>query len=99
MPLEPITETTLRVDQDNFDDTITIEGVRYSREMFRAFGLAPLGTWLRINARDITVTAHQIRAGSDLAKQFDQLSAGERGVKIDARCDSDTDHLIPTSGV
>lgn len=70
----------LRIETDSDTDTITIEGVHYSCEFFRLAGFAPLGTWLRINARDMTITVQHIQAGSDLARQFDQLSAVERGV-------------------
>lgn len=70
----------LRIEVDPETDTVTIAGVRYSCEFFRAAGFAPLGTWLRINARDITITVQHIQAGSDLARQFDELSAVERGV-------------------
>lgn len=102
MPLNMSTyRLPLRIEVDDIEDTVTIDGVRYSCEMFRRFGIAKLGTWLRINARDITMTVQEVSAGTDLAKQFDQLSGVVRGVEdgpVDARCDADIDRVMPKSG-
>lgn len=96
-----LTNLPLRIEADPETDTVTINGVRYSCEMFRQFGIARLGTWLRIHARDITISVQEVSAGTDLAKQFDQLSGVARGVgegPVDVRCDADIDRVMPAAG-
>jgi hypothetical protein len=43
---------TLAIYYDEPRDIVTIEGIRYSGELFRSFDIAPTGTLLRIMARD-----------------------------------------------
>lgn len=46
--------TALRFDYDAFTDILTIEGVKYSGELFRALGVDGLATdcWFRIVSRE-----------------------------------------------
>lgn len=51
--------TALKIEQDEDRDLVTIEGIRYSRELFRSLGIAPVGAVLRIESREdgvLTVT-------------------------------------------
>ncbi len=42
-------------------DVMTIEGIRYSGELFRSFGIAPIGALLRIvNRQDGVITVNRI---------------------------------------
>lgn len=58
------TAAPISVEIDEQADIVTICGVRYSAELFRAFGFGPLGTWLRIERREGgAVTIFNLRAG------------------------------------
>jgi hypothetical protein len=54
------------------DDVLTVEGVSFSGELFRAFGLVQPGTWLRVEERcNGVITVYQPAA--ELAAKFDEL--------------------------
>lgn len=46
------TKPNLDYDYDSEDDVITIEGIAYSGELFRAAAFSNIGTWMRIEDRN-----------------------------------------------
>ena len=44
-------QLSLSISYDYLTDIFTIEGVKYSGQMFRMLGVAEPGTWLRIDER------------------------------------------------
>jgi hypothetical protein len=65
----------IQVDEDR--EVVTICGARYSFEIFRTLGIAPPGTWLRIEDRkDGVVTV--FRVSEETERSFDAITG--RGV-------------------
>lgn len=75
---EQLMSEALQVSYDREMDVITIEGIRYSGELFRTFGMAPVGTWLRIMEREnLVLTTYT--PSKDLAIKFDSLLRAANG--------------------
>lgn len=54
----------LEVKYDLDRDVLVVDGMKYAGALFRSFALAPVGTLLRIEAReDGVVTVHQYAPG------------------------------------
>jgi hypothetical protein len=47
----PLKDTPLKVSHDHFNDTLTVEGVTYSGELFRHLAFGPIGRWYRLTER------------------------------------------------
>jgi hypothetical protein len=63
----------LQVDYDPRSDIITIDGVRYSAEIFRTLALCEPGTWLRFDSRKDGVVS-LFTPGEELERAFDLMS-------------------------
>jgi hypothetical protein len=63
----------LDVRYDRESDVLTIAGVKYTGELFRALGLASPGTWLRVESRvDDVITVFTV--SEETEKVFDFIS-------------------------
>lgn len=63
----------LQIEHDDALKTITIYGVKYSVDLFRALAFSPLGSWFRIDGRwsgNVSIR----RVTPDLERQFDDLA-------------------------
>ena len=66
----------LRIEYDFIGDVLTIEGVRYSGDLFRSFGLTPTREgflYTIINRQDGVVTIQQVQ-DVELYRRFDLLA-------------------------
>lgn len=63
----------LRIDYDKYTDVLTVDGIRYSAELFRIFAFCKQGTWLRLEKRqDGVVTVST--PGPELERKFDAIA-------------------------
>ena len=66
------TAAPLQFDYDVASDILTVNGVKYTGEMFRSMALAPAGTWLRLDGRSEDGAKVFIRTVSpELERTFD----------------------------
>lgn len=64
----------LDIEYDTYSDVLTIDGVKYRGEIFRTLGIAPLGTWIRINERNKYGTITLQHVSHELGKRFDEAA-------------------------
>lgn len=76
-PLEPVVmdhfDATLRIEYDQPNDILTVNGISYSGHLFRSLALCEPGTWLRFESRSngaICVYA----PGADMERTFDVMT-------------------------
>jgi len=64
----------LEIYYDEQADVVTICGVRYTGELFRRFGLASPGTWLRIEERRSDGNVVVFEPGEETRRSFDAIT-------------------------
>jgi hypothetical protein len=74
----------MEVNYDASKDVLTIDGMRYSGEIFRTLTLATPGTWFRIEHRSDGVVAC-FSPAPELAQHFDLMTARENKGTPDER--------------
>ena len=62
----------IHFDQDS--QTLTICGVTYSAGYFEGMGMSPVGTWIRINGRNMHGVVTVFSVNGSMAKTFDVIA-------------------------
>lgn len=68
----------LLIDYDRESDVVRVNGVPYAGDLFRAFGLSPPGTWLRIEGRRADGALTVFTVCGSVQRTFDAI-AGRSG--------------------
>jgi hypothetical protein len=89
--------TKLALSYDEAGDVLTVEGTKYSGEVFRQFGFGTAGRWMRVLSRDDGVVTVEV-AATDLQADRDRLAAQVAGL-VEALTDYVERHDVAQQGV